>query len=122
MALKLTWYVPTDVAPASPSTVSTDHSTGTTLRESEVTPSMQLSTETTPSRTRARQYKTALARNLSFILHDSPELQQFDKLRYSLKNNQHGGYNTLSKLFEQRTLQQYAHKRLLVHEWGHQLS
>lgn len=85
----------------------------------------------------AHSYKTTLAKSLCDVLQDTPELQEFDKLRYHLKNtgsmarNRIQRYTKLSTLFENSVFQQYKKnsqkhthnvcKKLLIHEWKHQL-
>ena len=77
-------------------------------------------------------YKTTLGRNLFTILKDCTELQEFDKLRYDLKNNKQftnahkKRYTKLRKLFEGRVLKRSSDgcklsRKLLIHEWGHLL-
>ena len=83
------------------------------------------------------RYRTTFAKNLCGVLQDTPELQEFDELRYLLKNTTSmendfiQKYKKLSAIIDNRVFQQYKKssqkhvrnvcKKLLVHEWKYKL-
>ena len=78
-------------------------------------------------------YKTTLAKALSNVLQDSPDIVKLDKLRYLIKNSSASvvsnlRYKKLSKLFRDKLVKQYSKsqnsticKKLLLQEWQLQL-